>query len=129
MTIEKEYPPPPTPKEIKLLQEIQRLRDLADSMGQDNIRYLQEIDGLQAYVKEWKMRYETARLAHEEGRAEIEQLTERGMEAEAWCEQLNDDNQRLKGEIESWKELVKQYERRIFTLEGMLGEANIAIPE
>jgi chromosome segregation ATPase len=94
MTIEKEYPPPPTPREIKILQEVERLRDLADSMGQDNIRYLQEIQRLEAYVEEWKMRYETARLAHEEGRRAIERL-----------------------------------QSRIVTLEGMLGEANIAIPE
>lgn len=50
MTIEKEYPDPPTPREIKFLAEIQRIRDLADSMGQDNIKYLQEIERLQARI-------------------------------------------------------------------------------
>jgi predicted RNase H-like nuclease (RuvC/YqgF family) len=33
-----------------------------------------EIERLEARIEEWKQRYETARLAHEEGRAEIERL-------------------------------------------------------
>jgi hypothetical protein len=135
MTIEKKYPRPPTPKEIKILQEIRRLRDLTDSMGQDNIKYLQEIERLtergmeaeawcdqlnaeirrlQAYVEEWKIRYETARLAHEEGREEIRRLAGEGL-AIGIIKQLNNDNERL--------------QHRIVTLEGMLGDANIAIPE
>jgi chromosome segregation ATPase len=78
MAIEKEYPLPPTSREIKLLQEIERLN---------------------AYVEEWKRRYETARLAHEEGRAEIERLNIRiRQDAEAAFQYLN--------EIDRLKELV-----------------------
>jgi hypothetical protein len=101
MSIEKEYPPPPTPREIKFLEEIERLN---------------------AYVEEWKRRYETARLAHEESREEIERLK---IDVEHWqCEDANGVAliQHLSVEVE----LLWQ---RIVTLEGMLGEMNIAVPE
>jgi chromosome segregation ATPase len=89
MAIEKEYPLPPTPREIKLLAEIKRLN---------------------AYVEEWKQRYETARLAHEEGRVEIERLNIRiRQDAEAAFQYLN--------EIDHLKELVaalRQEKERLY---------------
>jgi hypothetical protein len=81
MAIEKEYPLPPPPTTLR------------------EIKFLQEIERLMMLIEEWKKRYETARLMHEEGRAEIERLNIRiRQDAEAAFQYLN--------EIDRLKELV-----------------------
>lgn len=70
-----------TPREIKFLSVIERLRTDREKWKEDWLKLQtqvneqgEKIERLNAYVEEWKTRYETARQAHEEGRAEIGKL-------------------------------------------------------